>query len=120
MFDVLGNPLDMCAEAIANLSTDQVLRWASDGSCSKPPIRPPQRAAWARGALPGRDGAPEPVFVMRGVVHGTFLHAPAMPEHVAIAFCGQVASRPSVHRADGTAAIKITQRSVSQQLAATS
>eukprot|EP00959_Pyramimonas_sp_CCMP1952_P455075 9470979-Pyramimonas_sp.AAC.1 len=60
LFDVLGNPLDMDPEQIADLSSDQVLRLVSDGSCSKPPIRALQRAAWAIGVLPDVGAAPEP------------------------------------------------------------
>eukprot|EP00959_Pyramimonas_sp_CCMP1952_P264205 5524910-Pyramimonas_sp.AAC.1 len=43
-----------------------------------------------------------------------------MSEHAAIALCDQVANRPPVLGADFMAAIKIMQRSVSQQLAASS
>eukprot|EP00959_Pyramimonas_sp_CCMP1952_P171958 3592894-Pyramimonas_sp.AAC.1 len=100
----------MCPEASANLSSDQALRFASDGSCSEPPIRPLQSAAWAIGALPDRGAAPEPVAVMRGVVHGAFPQTLAMSGHVAIALCGQVANRPSVLGADCMAAIKLTER----------
>eukprot|EP00959_Pyramimonas_sp_CCMP1952_P187202 3914446-Pyramimonas_sp.AAC.1 len=43
-----------------------------------------------------------------------------MAEHVAIALCGQVANRPAVIGADCMSAIKVTQRNIAHQLAASS
>eukprot|EP00959_Pyramimonas_sp_CCMP1952_P120478 2519339-Pyramimonas_sp.AAC.1 len=67
----------------------------SDGSCSKPPLRALQRAAWAMVVLPPSGSDPAPVCAMRGVVHGSFPQAPAMSERVGVALCGQVANGPA-------------------------
>eukprot|EP00959_Pyramimonas_sp_CCMP1952_P033670 707227-Pyramimonas_sp.AAC.1 len=47
IFDVSGSPLSLEPERISELSREETLRLASDGSCSKPPIRALQRASRA-------------------------------------------------------------------------
>eukprot|EP00959_Pyramimonas_sp_CCMP1952_P339977 7120101-Pyramimonas_sp.AAC.1 len=52
IYDGQGNDLDMTPEPIASLTTQAPLRLASDGSSTKPWIRPLQRAAWAIAVCP--------------------------------------------------------------------
>eukprot|EP00959_Pyramimonas_sp_CCMP1952_P296170 6195409-Pyramimonas_sp.AAC.1 len=66
-----------------------------DGSCSKPPFRALQRAAWAMAVPPPSGADPVPVCVMCGTVHGSFPLAPAMSDPVGVALCGQVANGPA-------------------------
>eukprot|EP00959_Pyramimonas_sp_CCMP1952_P205421 4295872-Pyramimonas_sp.AAC.1 len=47
VFEVAGSPLSLEPERISELSGEEILRLASGGSCSKPPIRALQRASWA-------------------------------------------------------------------------
>eukprot|EP00959_Pyramimonas_sp_CCMP1952_P010697 224010-Pyramimonas_sp.AAC.1 len=82
----------------------------SDGSCSKPPLRALQRAAWAMAVLPASGPDPAPVCAMRRVVHGSFPRTPAMSEHAGAAQCGQVANRPSQLGVDCMSAIKLAQK----------
>jgi len=114
LYDRQGNPLDMEPEEIASLTSSAPLRLASDGSSSMPLIRPLQRASWAIAVCP--DEGEDPVAVVKGIVPGSLPQTPAMAEHVGIALCGQIATRPTELGADCQAAIRVVQRNVSDQL----
>eukprot|EP00959_Pyramimonas_sp_CCMP1952_P041316 863967-Pyramimonas_sp.AAC.1 len=90
------------------MTSSAPLRLASDGSSSRPFIRPLQRAAWAVAVCP--DAGEDPVAIVKGVAPGSLPQAPAMAEHVGIAMCGQIATRPAGLGADCTAAVRLAQK----------
>ncbi|CAK0849204.1 unnamed protein product [Prorocentrum cordatum] len=95
---------------------DASMEVATDGSCTKPPIKEFQRAGWSLVLIDPRSD--RPLATMHGAVPASLPQESAVGEHLAAAFVSQVADRPCTVHADFKGVVHLGNKQKELQLKA--